>query len=234
MTQRQATLLPAFPDMPQPTARDRGRAWHGGSQFAGAGDFRPIDRNDRWRVWTAAEALEKRTKQARKHGGVLGHSGLVVLRCLLFEFLNIGGGRLDPTYESIAEKTNLHRDTVIEAVKRLTIAGVLEVTRRIIRERVKTWCEFAGRVMWIWRTRQTSNAYRVNFPRPARQELGDLGAPLLRAGFPGVKAESESPTETTPVSYNSSPGGLDGIKDDGLRAALERMKASMEAREAKT
>jgi hypothetical protein len=87
--------------------------------------------------------------------------------------------------------------------------------------------------MWIWRTRQTSNAYRVNFPRPARQELGDLGTPLLKGGFPRVKAESESPTETTPVSYNSSTGGLAGIKDDGLRASLERMKASMEAREAK-
>ena|ERR1700735_1033036 len=117
----------------KPTARYHGRAWHGRSRFASADDFRPIDRNDRWRVWGAAEALEKRTKQARKHGGVLGHTGLIVLRCLLFDFLNIGSGRLDPSYEAIAGKTNLARDTVIEAVKRLSIAGILELSRRIIR-----------------------------------------------------------------------------------------------------
>jgi hypothetical protein len=244
MIQRHATLFPVLPEPPRPTARDAGRAWHGGSRFAGAGDFRPLDRNDRWRVWTAAEALEKRTKQARKHGGLLGHTGLIVLRCLLFDFINIGSGRLDPSYEEIAEKTNLARDTVIEAVKRLSIAGILEITRRIIRERVKHWCELAGRVTWVWRTRQTSNAYRVNFPLPARRDLGDLGAPLLRgagggagaavgAGFSRVKAESDKPTETTPVSYPSKPPGLDGIKDPGLRATLERMKAAIDARETK-
>lgn len=221
----------------KPTARDRGRPWHGGSRFAGTGDFRPIDRNDRWRVWVAAEALEKRTKQARKHGGVLGHTGLIVLRCLLFDFLNIGSGRLDPSYEAIAEKTNLARDTVIEAVKRLSIAGILEISRRIIRERVKSWCEFAGRVIWSWRTRQTSNAYRVNFPLPARREMGDLGMPLLRAsggaGFLGVRAESGKPTETTPVSYSSKTEGLNGIADSGLRATLERMKASIDTQNSK-
>jgi hypothetical protein len=247
MTQRQATLLPAVPEPPGPSARDSGRAWHGGSRFAGAGDFRPLDRNDRWRVWVAAEGLEKRTKQARKHGGVLGHTGLIVLRCLLFEFLNIGSGRLDPSYEMIAERTNLARDTVIEAVKRLSLAGILEVTRRIIRERVKHWCEIAGRVIWSSRTRQTSNAYRVNFPLPARRELGDLGAPLLRgaggkdgragaaaeAGFLGVKAESDNQTETTPVSYPLPASPLDSIKDDTLRTTLARMRAAIESQEQK-
>jgi DNA-binding Lrp family transcriptional regulator len=243
MFQRPAPLLPAFSEQPRPSARDSGRPWHSGSRFPGADDFRPIDRNDRWRVWVAAEALEKRTKQARKHGGVLGHTGLIVLRCLLFEFLNIGSGRLDPSYEAIAEKTNLARDTVIEAVKRLSTAGILEISRRIIRERVKNWCEFAGRVIWSWRTRQTSNAYRVNFPLPVRRELGDLGMPLLRGGggigaaagtgFLEVRAESDKPTETTLVFYPSKPRGLDRIADPGLRASLERIKAMVDAQNSK-
>lgn len=229
MFQRLAPALPTFPELPQPTARDRGRAWHRGSQFASAGDFRPLDRNDRFRVWTAAQGLERRTHTPGKHGGMLGHSGLAVLRCLLFDFLNIGSGRLDPSYEEIADRTGYARDTVIEAVKRLSLAGILEITRRIIRERVKHWCELAGKVLWVWRTRQTSNAYRLNYPLPDRRELGDLGAPLLRHGLLGVKAESESRTETTPVSKSVT---LDDVADPQLRASLARWKASMDARDA--
>lgn len=224
MNLRHAALLPTLPYPPKPTARALGRAWHGGSQFADRSDFRRIDRKDRFRVWTAAQDLDRRTHRKGRHGGMLGHSGLAVLRCLLFDFLNIENGRLDPTYEAIAAKTGYARDTVIEAMKRLVAAGLVEKTTRIIRERVKQWCELAGKVLWIWRTRQTSNAYRVNFPLPDRRDAGDLGAPLLKPCFPEVKAESDSQTETTPVSLSS-------IGDPALRASLERMRALIEARD---
>lgn len=232
MNSRHAPLLPSFPELPRPTARDSGRAWHGGSQFPGARDFRRIDRNDRFRIWTAAQGFDRRTKEKGRHGGVLGHSGLAVLRSLLFDFLNMGDGRLDPTYEAIAEKTGYARDTVIEAMKRLVIAGIIEKTRRIVREKVKQWCELTRSVVLAWRVRQTSNAYRVNYPLPDRRDCGDLGAPLLQRAFLEVKAESESQTETTPDSLSCVPEGLHSIADPGLRAALERMKAAIDAREA--
>ena len=231
MNSRHADLLSTLPHLPKPSARVRGRIWHKASQFPSAGDFRRVDRNDRIRIMMAAEGLDRRTKAKGQHGGLLGHSGLAVLRCLLFDFLNLGNGRLDPTYEAIAERTGYARDTVLEAVKRLVAAGIIEKTVRIVRERVKQWCQFAGKWLMIDRTRQTSNAYRVNFPLPDRRELGDLGAPLLNRCFPRVLAESESQTVTTPDSISLHAKGLDGIKDPELRASLERLKALVEGKE---
>lgn len=217
--------------MAQPTARDCGRPWRRNSLFGDAAHFRSISKEDRMRVWHAAEALEQRTHQAGKHGGMIGHSGLIVLRCLLFDFLNMTSGRLDPSYAAIAEKTRLARSAVIEAVKRLVGAGLIERTRRLIRERVKAWCELAGRVMWFWRTRQTSNAYRVNFPLPDRRDLGDLGAPLLNRRH-SAKTESGSRSETTPVLQRSTLDSINSVKDHGLREALTRMIAHRATEEA--
>jgi hypothetical protein len=70
------------------------------------------------RAWRAAEAFDRRTHEPGKHGGLLGHTGLIVLRSLLFDFLNLATGRLDPSYEAIAERTGLARSTVIEALNR--------------------------------------------------------------------------------------------------------------------
>ena len=215
--------------MAQPTAPDCGRLWRRNSLFGDAAHFRPITKEDRMRVWQAAEALEQRSHQAGKHGGMIGHSGMIVLRCLLFDFLNTTSGRLDPSYAAIAEKTRLGRSVVIEAVKRLVGAGLIQRTRRLIRERVKAWCELAGRVMWFWRTRQTSNAYRVNFPLPDRPKLGDLAAPSHPPRFEGAKTESGSRPETTPASQKPT---LAGIKDPGLRESLARMMANRAAENA--
>jgi hypothetical protein len=61
----------------------RGPSWRKGSQFDRGGKWRrPLDRNDRARVMVCAEALERRTKQKHKRDGLIGQSGLAVLRCL--------------------------------------------------------------------------------------------------------------------------------------------------------
>jgi DNA-binding Lrp family transcriptional regulator len=227
--ERQRTpSLAQSPNIAQPTARDRGRPWHHASRFGDAAQFRPVTRDDRMRVWRAAELLDRRTHQPGRHGGLLGHSGLIVLRSLLFDFLNMVSGRLDPSYAAIAERTGLARSTVIEAMKRLVAAGLIERTRRLLRERVKAWCELAGRVIWFWRTRQTSNAYRVKFPLPDRRDLGDLAAPQHRPNSV-VKTESSRRSETTPVLQKPTP---DSVKDPGLRAILTRMLADRLADEA--
>ena len=127
----------------------------------------------------------------------------------------------------LAQATGLARSVVAAALKRLIGAGIIERTRRLIRERIRDWCALSGRAFWIWRTRQASNAYRVNFPLPDRAQLGDLAQPV-RPPATAAKAESGKPTETTPVS---NPYDLEKVADPGLRAVLARMVAYRAARE---
>ena len=107
--------------------------------------FEPIDRNQRVRAVLAAEALERRTKAKGQKSGVLKQSGLRVQRCLLYDFCSVPGGRCDPSYAAIREKTGYCEATIAGALKRLEASGLLRITRRIIRTPQGA--------------RQTSNAY---------------------------------------------------------------------------
>jgi hypothetical protein len=107
--------------------------------------FRPIDRNQRVRVIVAAEALERRTKGKGCKSGVLGQSGLRVLRSLLFDFCAIPTGRCCPSYEAIREMTGFCYATISGALSRLEQSGLVRIVRRIL------WTPLGAR--------QTSNAY---------------------------------------------------------------------------
>jgi hypothetical protein len=107
--------------------------------------FRPIDRNQRVRVIVAAEALERRTKGKGCKSGVLGQSGLRVLRSLLFDFCAVPTGRCCPSYEAIREMTGLCYATISGALRRLEESGLVRIVRRILRTPLGA--------------RQTSNAY---------------------------------------------------------------------------
>jgi hypothetical protein len=107
--------------------------------------FRPIDRNQRVRVITAAEALERRTKGKGCKSGVLGQAGLRILRSLLFDFCAIPTGRCCPSYEAIREMTGFCYATIAGALTRLETSGLVRIVRRIIRTPLGA--------------RQTSNAY---------------------------------------------------------------------------
>jgi hypothetical protein len=107
--------------------------------------FKPIDRNQRTRVIVAAEALERRTKAKGRKSGVLGQSGLRVLRCLLFDFCAIPTGRCCPSYEAIRQLTGFCYSTISGALRRLEESGLVRIVRRLIRTRLGA--------------RQTSNAY---------------------------------------------------------------------------
>jgi hypothetical protein len=159
----------------------RGPSYRKGSQFDyGDRHRRPLDRNDRARVMVCAEALERRTKKKHKRDGVIGQSGLAVLRCFVNHFQDKKSGRLDPGYDDIQKKTGFCRETISAALKNLERAGILEVMRRIVRERVRVWMEDAQQFFAYDRVVQTTNAYMVNFPLPDRKTFGDLAAPLLR------------------------------------------------------
>ena len=107
--------------------------------------FKPIDRNQRVKIIYAAEALERRTKAKGCKSGVLGQSGLRVLRSLLFDFCAIPTGRCCPSYEAIRARTGFCNSTISGALKRLETSGLVQIVRRIIRTRLGA--------------RQTSNAY---------------------------------------------------------------------------
>jgi len=175
----------------------RGPCWRKGSQFDRGDQWRrPLDRNDRARILHCAEALERRTKKKHKRDGVLGQSALTLLRKMLFGFQNQQSGRLDPSYTQLQKVTGFCRETIAKALKNLELAGILEIMRRIVRERVRVWVEEAKKFFVYDRVVQTSNAYMVNFPLPDRQEFGDLGAPLLR---PTMHRPSESRFSTVPT-----------------------------------
>ena len=135
-----------------------------------------IDRNARARAMFHAEALDRRTRRPRQHGGMLKRTGLAVLKALLFQFANIATGRCDPSFGRIAEVAGVARSTVAKALKRLEAAGLL--TRR-------------GRhLRGPWGSRRISNAYA--FPALPGPESGN------RAGTTNRNLEPKS-ARTVPL-----------------------------------
>ncbi len=190
-------LPPIFP--PAPVERQpHPRPWRKGSVFDLGGRFRrPIDRNERARIIARAELLERRTKRPGQRDGVIGQSALSILRVLLFHFLDPQSGRLDPSYKQMQEQTGFCMQTIAQALKRLERAGILEITRRMVRLRAQLWNALTG--LWEWRDKvqQDTNAYRVNFPTPDRSEYGDLGMPLWKP-----PSDSTSQRESTPRFFH--------------------------------
>jgi DNA-binding MarR family transcriptional regulator len=200
------------------TTFDR-RRWRGGSVYAA--DFRPLDRNQRAKILFLAEALDRRTKQPGKHGGMLGRTGLAVLRALVTRFLNSATGRLDPSIATIAKAANVARSTAQDALDRLELAGIIERVRRMARIRMKVWNAAAGRHLLTDRVLQITNAYRLNFALPDRAEHGDLARPLFR----GIATDTGKRSGTTNFIY--SKPSLADLPPGPLRDALERLGKSI-------
>ena len=191
------------------------RRWRKGSAYAA--DFRPLDRNQRAAILYLAEALDRRTHQPGRHGGMIGRTGLAVLRALVTRFLDFKTGRLDPSIASIARAANIARSTAQEALDRLELSGILERSRRIARVRMKSWNAAAGRFVIADRVVQLTNAYRLNYALPHRREHGDLALPLLKHIAPDTGSRSGTNNLIYPnASSQDLPAGP-------LRDALERL-----------
>jgi hypothetical protein len=174
------------------------RPWCKGSVFDPGGRYRrPISTRQRAQILERAEALERTTKPKGQRDGVLGQSALMVLRVLLCHFLDAKSGRLDPSYKQIQKQTGFCMQTIALALKRLERAGILEITRRLIRTAKQIWNDLTGRFDMRVRVQQQTNAYRVNFPTPERNEFGDLGMPLFKPK-PEQPCDSTSQRESTP------------------------------------
>jgi len=176
---------------------DHARPWRKGSVFDPDGRFRrPISTKARAQILERAEILERTTKHKGQRDGVLGQSALMVLRALLCHFLDTKSGRLDPSYKQIQKQTGFCMQTISLALKRLERAGILEITRRLIRTGRQVWNSLTGRFDLRVRVEQQTNAYRVNFPTPERNEFGDLGTPLFKPK-PEHSSDSASQREST-------------------------------------
>jgi hypothetical protein len=173
--------------------------WRRGSVFSREGEFyRPISTKARALVMDRAEALERRTKAKGKRDGVLGQSALMILRALLFHFLDTKSGKLDPSYIKIHKQTGFCVQTIAVALKRLEDAGILEIQRRIARKVNKVWSDLNRRFFELVSIEQQSNAYMVNVPVPDRTEFGDLGMPLFKPK-PHTPSDSTSQRESTSI-----------------------------------
>jgi hypothetical protein len=57
-------------------------------------------------------------------------SGIQLLRCIAFRFLNLAKGAAWPSYDALQAATGLARQTLADAIKRLETAGFMLVDRR--------------------------------------------------------------------------------------------------------
>ncbi len=182
-----------------------------------------------WPVWSGSttkqarfEALPKKTamriyhkamkwngsgKLAKCHGGVIGSHVMLVLHTLIFEFLNYGTGRLDPSYAAIQRKTRLCRQTVAKALARLKELGIVNWIRRCREDRDED-----GRFM----LRQKTNAYAILPPTQWR-------------GY----TEHASPEPPDPSSWGACPplpslieqASADIQAGDSARTVINRLDA---------
>ena len=119
---------------------------------------RPLKSNERARIMMRAQELECDTKAKGRVNGVLGWPGLRVLNALLFKFHNRTTGLTCPSYDALETATGLCREAVARGVKRLVAAGILDKTRRLVRETI-----YRGGVP-LKAVRQASNLYAMREP----------------------------------------------------------------------
>jgi hypothetical protein len=161
------------------------RKFRKGAVYARPEDCRrTINRNERAAIIYCAEQRELRTKGKGQKSGIIGQTGIRVLRCLLFQFHNTTTGQCDPSYTAIQARTGLCRGAVADALQRLEIAGVIQVIRRIVR---------SG-----WRVVQTTNAYIFQAADPkAPPSLDNRKEPPVKLLYPYKR---QSPLLSVPLS----------------------------------
>jgi hypothetical protein len=113
--------------------------------------FQPLPKKQAVRLYHRARDFDRKTRQPGRHGGRIGRTALQVLHALIFDFLNYGSGRLDPSYAAIARAANVCERTVADSLRRLRELGMLNWVRRCS----ETWQD--GRFVLA----QQTNAYAV-------------------------------------------------------------------------
>jgi hypothetical protein len=176
----------------------------------GEGRCVPLDRNAKARIMILARALKRRTEPG-KHYGQLTDKFVAVLEALLWKFHNAGTGRCFPSYERIADKADVARSTVYEAIHALERAGILTWVNRIVR--VREWGpDLFGRAQNRWRVIRTSNAYTFVDPKASSERRVSSKSELLT----GTEGQESFPLP--PRALNTS---------NPLHQALERWEGQV-------
>jgi len=123
-----------------------------------------LDRNDRAKIITAAEGLERATKREGKRNGSLGYVAIHILRALLFRY-SAKGRITSPSYDELQRRTGLSRVSVRAGLKRLQASGLLTIVRRIVRKRVERISPLTGLPESFIGTVQAANVYLLKLPR---------------------------------------------------------------------
>jgi hypothetical protein len=157
------------------------------------GHCRPIDRNERAKIMFLAEALERRTKPKGRRNGQLGYVGLRVLKALLFGFLSLATGRLDPSYAAMGERTGLCHQSVANGLARLERTGIIRIAARLAKQRIDRVSAITGLRERFWQTVQATNLYSIHrpgawadhLPRPPARKTRFPSAELMRSLLQG-------------------------------------------------
>lgn len=168
------------------TARSLGEILGGLDQAKGQRSLQPVRRNSYYAndprataVWQpigrnkqeariivgvrlrAAETYDRQHKQKGKKNGPLGYTGLAVLR-ELYRLVDYRTGRLEPSMNTIHERTGLSKETVSKALERL------EGHEFLVRVRRAEPIENAHRGPQI---RQITNAYGLRLPKCVAEQV---------------------------------------------------------------
>lgn len=123
-----AQLMPALPGFAGPRTYAAWPVWT--DSTTAEVRFAPLPKRQAVRLYHKARQFERQSRQPGRQDGALGRNGLAVLHALLFDFLNYGSGRLDPSYAAIGRRACVSVRSVARGLANLKLAGVLNWLRR--------------------------------------------------------------------------------------------------------
>ncbi len=139
-----------------------------------------VPKHMRRKIIYAAECFERKTKLKGRKNGLLGATGVNLLRVLLFTFLS-AKGKTYPSYNAMMEATGYCKQTIAECIDRLERHGFLKVINRVRRIKDQVFSPLHGRPIEIIRVVQTSNAYTIHLPESLKE---DEAEPTAHRPFP--------------------------------------------------
>jgi len=213
-----AQLLPALPGFAGPKTYAAWPVWR--DSTTGGVKFQPLPKKEAARRWHKARRFDRQTHTAGKHGGAIGRTGLQVLYVLLFDFIDHATGRLEPSYDSIAEKAGVCRRAVADALHRLKVLGLLHWQRR---SRPEPDGNGGFRLV------QETNAYASLPPSQWRGYFEPPPAPPPESGtwgdhppLPDQITQAAEEIRAQPDAHQTMFGLLDADPGDQLAGALAR------------
>ena len=182
-----ARLAADIPDAPSKENRRSPKKWRRNARHWLKEQCQtPLDRNQRAKLMHVAMALEARTRAKGRQNGSVSRIGLMVLRSLLYTFLNGASGRCDPGYAAIMKATGLCKQSVRNALFALERCGLVRIMRRLQTVHVTRENPMTGRWESFLNVVQTTNAYAFDKPVGGAEMLAPPPTPRSEFSKPGL------------------------------------------------